>query len=108
MRRDEVLAILAEHRDEIQAQGVKSLSLFGSIARDEHDPEEEIDILLEIGKRPFGMFAFVGLKDYLEELLGQPVHLVTPNGIRESERREQILLQDQIHNILDDSPPSGR
>lgn len=91
MRRDEVLAILAEHRDEIKSQGVKSLSLFGAIARDEDDPDEEIEILLEIGQRPFGLFAFVGLKDYLEELLGRPVHLVTSDGIKDGERRYQVL-----------------
>jgi predicted nucleotidyltransferase len=91
MRRDEVLAILAAHRDEIWSRGVKSLSLFGSMARDEDDPGSEIDILVEIGQRPFGMLAFVGLQLYLEEILGRPVHLVTPNGIQESDLRDRIL-----------------
>lgn len=91
MRRDEVLAILAAHRDEIRSRGAKSLSLFGPIARDEDDPDSEIDILMEIGQRPFGMFAFVGLQLYLEEVLGRPVHLVTPNSIQQSDLRDRIL-----------------
>ena len=35
MQRDEVLAILAARREELTALGVKSLNLFGSVARDE-------------------------------------------------------------------------
>lgn len=101
MRRDEVLAILAEHQDEIHEQGAKTLSLFGPIAQGHNvGPDEEIDILLEIGQRPFGMFAFVGLKDYLEELLGRPVHLVTPAGLKESERRHRSLDRDEVIAIL--------
>jgi len=35
MKRDEVLTILAKHREQLEKLGVKSLSLFGSVARDE-------------------------------------------------------------------------
>lgn len=92
MRRDEVLAILADHQDEIREMGVASLSLFGPIIHGYNiSPEQEIDILLVVGKRPFGLLAFAGLKLYLEDILGQPVHLVTPNGIRQQEFREQVI-----------------
>jgi uncharacterized protein len=37
MKRDEALAILAAHREQLQKLGVKSLYLFGSVARDEAD-----------------------------------------------------------------------
>lgn len=90
MRRDEVLAILTEHKEEIKEQGAVSLSLFGAIAHDEDDPDEEIDILVEL-KKGSGLLTFVGIKLLLEELLGRPVHLVTPGGIQERERRDQIL-----------------
>jgi hypothetical protein len=39
MRRDEVLRILDGHRLEIRQYGVRSLSIFGSVARDEATPE---------------------------------------------------------------------
>lgn len=82
MQRDEALAILAAHSDELRARGVTSLSLFGSVARNEAGPDSDVDILVEIGQRPFGLFEFVGLQLYLEELLGRPVDLVTPDTLK--------------------------
>jgi predicted nucleotidyltransferase len=45
MKRDEVLAILDAHREELQKLGVKSLSLFGSVARDEAHADSDVDLL---------------------------------------------------------------
>ena len=39
MKRAEVLRQLAEHREELAGLGVKSLAIFGSVARDEAGPE---------------------------------------------------------------------
>jgi predicted nucleotidyltransferase len=42
MKREEVLAIVAQHQQELKAMGVKSLALFGSVARDEATAESDI------------------------------------------------------------------
>ena len=89
MRREDVLRSLADHRDEIARFGVTSLSLFGSVARDEARPESDVDILVEFGV-PVGLFEFVGLKMFLEEILVHQVDLVTPDALRES-MRAQVL-----------------
>lgn len=94
MRRDEVLAILAEHQDEIRAQGVTSLSLFGSVARDEAGPESDVDLLIEV-ERPFGLFALVRLQMYFEDLLGCTVDLVHRDSIKPMLR--ETILNDEIH-----------
>jgi uncharacterized protein len=47
MKRDEVLAILATHREPLQKLGVRSLSLFGSVARDEAGADSDVDLLVE-------------------------------------------------------------
>ena len=94
MRRDEVLAILAAHRDEIRAFGVTSLALFGSVARDEAGPESDIDLLVEFD-RPVGLFEFFDLKEYLEGLLGHPVDLGTPRSLKEHVR------DDVLRDIID-------
>lgn len=47
MKRDKVLAILATHREQLQDMGVKSLNLFGSVARDEADSNSDVDFLVE-------------------------------------------------------------
>jgi predicted nucleotidyltransferase len=46
VKREEALLILADHRDEIGRFSVKSIALFGSVARDEAVPGSDIDILV--------------------------------------------------------------
>jgi predicted nucleotidyltransferase len=81
MRRDQVLRLLAEHRDELSRMGVGSLSLFGSVARDEAGPESDIDILIELG-RPMDLFDLGRIQIRLEEILGHRVDLVMPDALR--------------------------
>ena len=47
MQRDQVLAILTEHQQAIKNYGVKSLAIFGSLARDEAKPDRDVNILVE-------------------------------------------------------------
>jgi predicted nucleotidyltransferase len=94
MRRDEILQILAEHREELKGFGVKSLALFGSAARGETRPGSDIDVLVDF-ERPVGLFEFVRLKLYLEKLLGRRVDLVTLDAIRPA-MRERIL-REAVH-----------
>jgi predicted nucleotidyltransferase len=81
MRRDDVVRILTEHRDEIRAYGVKSLSLFGSIARDEARDDSDIDVLVEFEAEPT-FDGYMDLLFWLEELLGTRVDLATNAMIR--------------------------
>ena len=55
--------------------GVEQLALFGSFARDEAAKDSDIDLVVSLAK-PLG-FAFVELADYLEEILGRKVDLIT-------------------------------
>jgi len=89
MRRADVLSLLASRQSEIERLGVKSLALFGSVARDEARPDSDDDILVEFSQ-PTGLFGFVRVKDYLEQLLGYPVDLVTPDALR-PQMRDQVL-----------------
>ncbi len=83
MRRDEALTILNDHRDEIRAFGVASIAIFGSVARDEARPDSDIDVLVEFDRRPIGLFEFLDLKTYLEQILGVDVDLATPASLKE-------------------------
>jgi len=60
---------------------VKSLSLFGSVARGEAGPGSDVDILVEFD-RPVGYFGLFALQDHLEALLGCKVDLGTPNSLK--------------------------
>jgi predicted nucleotidyltransferase len=70
MRRDEVIRILQQHRDELVGKfGVKSLALFGSVARDDARDASDVDLLIEFDERPVGYFHVGRTYDYLRKLL---------------------------------------
>ncbi|NMF62785.1 nucleotidyltransferase family protein [Brasilonema octagenarum] len=96
MKRDEVLAIVAAHRKQLQAMGVKSLELFGSVARDEADPDSDVDFLVEFD-RPVGLFEFIQVRLYLEDVLGCSVDMGTQDALREHLR--EPVLKDVIRAL---------
>jgi len=76
-----VVQLLRDSRDYLRAEyGVSRIGLFGSVARGEADESSDVDIIVEFG-RPVGL-QFVELADYLEDLLGRDVDLLTPAGIQ--------------------------
>lgn len=81
MKRDEVLRLLAKHRVELDERGVRSLKLFGSVARDEAGPDSDVDLLVEFSK-PVGLFELVDIQEYMQDLLGCPVDLATAEGLK--------------------------
>ncbi|GAB4192536.1 MAG: nucleotidyltransferase family protein [Coleofasciculaceae cyanobacterium] len=89
MKRDEVLAIVAAHREQLQKMGVKSLQLFGSVARDEAGPDSDVDFLVEFNQ-PVGLFEFIEVRLYLEDILGCSVDMGTQDALREH-LREPVL-----------------
>jgi uncharacterized protein len=92
MNRDQVLEIIAGHREELVAEfGVKSLALFGSVVRDEATPVSDVDLLVEFDGRPVGLFHLSRTQHYLESILGvSRVDLVLRDGIKTA-LKEQIL-----------------
>lgn len=69
MKRDEVLRTLAANRENLCGFSVKSLAVFGSVARDEALPGSDVDLLVEFS---------------------EPVDLVTPDALKDRVR-ENIL-----------------
>ncbi len=93
MSRDQILKLLREHQREVRAFGVKSLAIFGSVARDEARPDSDVDLLVEFDPPPTFQ-RYMDLKFYLEELLGYAVDLGTPDTlkprIRARVQREEV------------------
>ncbi len=73
MNKNQVLATLAAI--DYTRFGVKSLELFGSLARDEARVTSDVDLLVEFEETPT-FDRYMGLKFYLEELLVTKVDLV--------------------------------
>jgi len=71
---------------------VKSLAIFGSYIRGEQKEESDIDILVEFNK-PIGL-AFIELGDFLSEVLGVRVDLLTPEMIRKNPLLKENVERD--------------
>ena len=61
--------------------GVRSLSVFGSRARETAGPSSDVDILVEFDRAP-GFFRFVELEERLAAHLGLKVDLVMKSALR--------------------------
>lgn len=92
--RETILTTLAAHRDELDRLGVRSLALFGSAARGEIRADSDVDLLIDFA-RPMGLFGFLEVKGYLEELLGRSVDLVTERALRQEYR--DAVLREAVH-----------
>lgn len=70
MQREEVMRKLRTALADLRQQnGVASLALFGSVARDEAGPESDVDLLVEF-YRPVTLFDLVAVQQHLERCLG--------------------------------------
>ena len=87
LTREQVLAKLSAHRENIRSFGVRSLGLFGSVARAENTSASDLDMLVEFDHTSFD--AYMDLKEYLENLFGCPVDLVLASALK-PRLREQI------------------
>lgn len=95
MRRDTILSILTKHQLTLKKLGVKSLALFGSVARDEARPDSDVDFLVEL-EPPITFDRYMDVKFFLEDRLGTPVDLVSKGSlkpqIRELVEKEAIYV----------------
>ena len=60
-----------EHGDEY---GIMRMGIFGSVARDEHTEESDVDVLVEAPV--LSLFSRIGIKHQLEEMMGVPVDVI--------------------------------
>ena len=91
MRRAQALQIISQHERELRDLGVRSLSFFRSVARDQAGPGSDADVLVEFD-RPVGCFDLFDVQERLEAFLGCKVDLVIPGGLR-PELRQRILAE---------------
>jgi hypothetical protein len=89
----EVLERLRADRSSLDRFGVRSIALFGSVARGEAGAGSDVDILVDYraDARP-DLFEFIDLKEHLEELVGRRVDLVTPAALH-PRLRDRILAE---------------
>jgi predicted nucleotidyltransferase len=96
MTRDDTLAILRAHKEELNAVGVRSLRIFGSMARDEAGPESDIDLEAAFeDPSALTLLDLVRLERHLASLLGRKVELIQQGtfkeGVQDSVEAEAVL-----------------
>jgi hypothetical protein len=91
---DEIKRILEEYKPIMEEEfKVKEIGIFGSYVRGEQEEDSDIDILVEFYE-PVGFFTFLDLEEYLKELLGIKVDLVSKKALKP--RIGQYILQEMI------------
>jgi uncharacterized protein len=95
MNRADTLALLAQHKPELQSRfGVTRLALFGSRAREQSREDSDADVLVAFDG-PASSAQYFGVQFYLEDLLGCAVDLVTEKALRPQLR--PFVERDAIH-----------
>ena len=97
MTRDEALRCIREAFPLLrEAYGLKSIDVFGSVARDEALPGSDIDLLVSFQHgKVCGFFGFFRLQKELEAILGVRVDLVTPDALKK--QLKASILAEAIH-----------
>lgn len=90
---DEFQALMTAHRAELAALGVRSLGVFGSVARGEAREDSDVDVLVEFdGRATFDRY--MGLVLELQDWLGRRVDVVTPRSLEAKPAfRDQVLAE---------------
>jgi predicted nucleotidyltransferase len=81
LTKEKITDILGEKYSYLASEyGVKRIGVFGSYAKGLSSEASDIDIVVEF-ERPIG-FRFIEFTEYLENLLGKSVDVLTPAGIQ--------------------------
>ena len=81
LTKEKITNILSEKSEYLaEVYGVKRIGLFGSYAKGTHTNDSDVDIIVEF-ETPLG-FKFMEFADYLEEILGKPVDVLTVGGLQ--------------------------
>ena len=74
--------------------GIETLGIFGSVSRGEDTAESDVDILYRFQEGRGRLREFVGLAEYLENLFGRKVELISLDYV--DEKIESYVREDAI------------
>lgn len=97
MNREQVIKILKQNQAALTELGVKSLVVFGSVARDEASADSDLDILIEFDRKPVTFDVYMDVKIYLEDLLDVTVDLVVAETLHP--RVKTFVSRDAVYVV---------
>ncbi len=87
---DDVIATLRAHEAELRAAGIRHLSLFGSVARGDAGPNDDVELAVVLDPDAhIGLIGLSGLERLIGNLIGHNVELV-PEPVRAPHLRAYI------------------
>lgn len=81
MNQDDIQRRLKDHKEELTTFGVKSLAVFGSVARGKAKAGSDLDLLVDFNA-PATFDQYMTLKFFLEDLFECRVDLVTRKALK--------------------------
>jgi uncharacterized protein with HEPN domain/predicted nucleotidyltransferase len=83
LTREEAMRLLKAHEQEIRAQGVTRLALFGSTVRNEARSDSDVDVLVDYDRSKVrSLLDIAGIKLLLSDLLGREVELADRDRLK--------------------------
>lgn len=77
--RDQIIETLRTFKTEnAEKYGIETMALFGSVARNEHNENSDVDLLIKF-KSP-SLYLYAELSDALESILGMKVDIVSESA----------------------------
>lgn len=81
MDKDEIIRLIKENYNILNSEyDVSRIGIFGSATKGSLREDSDLDLVVEF-KKPIG-FKFIRLAEYLEQLFGKKVDLLTKDGIK--------------------------
>ena len=81
MDRETAVARLRRHDQELRAEGVAALYLFGSTARDEARETSDVDLFFDYDNPKFSLVELVRVKDRVNAILGGDADAMTRDSL---------------------------
>ena len=88
---DSILSAIRAEIPTLRGMGVMRIGVFGSRARGAGRLDSDVDVLVEFEPHR-DLLDLVAVKQHLESVLGLPVDVTTPSGLRDCDR--PAILQD--------------
>jgi predicted nucleotidyltransferase len=81
--KQELISRMLLNETKIRSLGVRRLGIFGSFVRNEMSDDSDVDFFVDLEASGKTFKNFMYLADFLEEITGRSVELVTPQSLNE-------------------------